>query len=187
MKVYDNFSKIAKLNYESFCELPKESAKNLIKRELNANYISQWTKMINDINVQPKLRTYSTFKSEIKFEKYLLLPSVKVRTMICRLRTSAHYLAIEIGRHHKPHPLPINDRLCTECHKVEDEIHHLINCTRFENIRDKLLICAKTVIPNFDDLDDQNKFKLIMITDSMELLSEVGQFLIKAADYTNNA
>ena len=45
--------------------------------------------------------------------------------MLTRLHVGSHRLAIELGRYHKPKPLPVKERLCDLCNVVEDEYHIL--------------------------------------------------------------
>ena len=42
---------------------------------------------------------------------------------LTKLRVSCHYLAIETDRYHKPSPQPVEQRLCSVCNVVEDEVH----------------------------------------------------------------
>ena len=73
-----------------------------------------------------KLRTYRLFKDTFDLEPYLLnVKNTSYRVALTRLRVGSHSLAIEVGRFHKPIPLPINDRLCSICQSVEDELHFL--------------------------------------------------------------
>ncbi len=49
------------------------------------------------------------------------------------------------GRHHKPKPIPVSERLCLHCNEVEDEIHHVLFCNRFIDIRHILTeACCET-------------------------------------------
>ena len=59
---------------------------------------------------------------------------------MARLRTSSHSLAKEVGRFHKPRPLPVTDRLCTVCDIIEDEYHFLCVC-----VHNKLFIKEVTI------------------------------------------
>ena len=74
-----------------------------------------------------KLRTYRLFKDTFDLEPYLLnVKNTSYRVALTRLRVGSHSLAIEVGRFHKPIPLPINDRLCSICQSVEDELHFYV-------------------------------------------------------------
>ena len=54
-------------------------------------------------------------------------------------RTSNHKLHIETGRYTRP-ITPVENRICSNCNSksVEDEIHFLMYCPKFENHRREL-------------------------------------------------
>jgi hypothetical protein len=55
------------------------------------------------------------------------------RSLITKIRISAHQLAIETGRYMK-HPLPVPERFCKNCkNKVEDEKHFILYCPLYKN------------------------------------------------------
>ena len=135
---------------------------------------------ITDVDAQPKLRTYCTFKSEICFEPYLSLVIPKHRMVISRFRCSAHHLAIETGRHQKP-KIPIDDRICLECRTIEDEQHHLIHCTKHNGIRETLFNIANAKIKNFSNLDPSFKFEELLSSNDIEIQKALAQFLTQSA------
>ena len=134
----------------------------------------------NDKN--PKLRTYKLFKLSPKFEPYLLLSSYKHRHAISKFRTSSHHLAVETGRHHRPKPLPLQERLCTNCMVLEDELHHLIQCKCYDQLRQQLFNVVLKYIPNFNNINEVEQFQSIMRNPELELQAALGNYLIKAND-----
>jgi hypothetical protein len=74
-----------------------------------------------------KLRFFSKIHTTFELQKYLTFNINKyVRSLLTKLRLSAHSLAIETGRYCKP-IIPANERFCKACKdKVEDEHHFLI-------------------------------------------------------------
>ena len=85
-----------------------------------------------------KLRTYALFKGEVGREKYLSeIGNVGVRTQLTKFRISDHNLMIEKGRHKQIHK---DLRFCPFCRdRVEDEIHFLVGCPIYNNLRRPLL------------------------------------------------
>ena len=79
-----------------------------------------------------KLRTHKLIKKKFGLEKYLELNERKNRKALSAFRISAHRLNIERGRYMK---LKVEDRLCTTCNVVEDEIHAICQCTKFQMSR----------------------------------------------------
>ena len=82
-------------------------------------------------NCGNKLRSYRLFKSDFRFEEYLLsVKSPKSRKQMTQLRLSSHHLHIETGRHAIPYKEP-SDRICTYCNTkdIEDEILFVMKCS----------------------------------------------------------
>ena len=44
-------------------------------------------------------------------------------------------LAIESGSWHKPEPIAYSDRKCLYCHKLEDELHFVLECKLYSDLR----------------------------------------------------
>ena len=94
-------------------------------------YIQAWFSSLSTNNSRTgeggnKLRTYRLFKSNFELEAYLCnIQNTAHRAALTRLCVGSHRLAIELGRYHKPKPLPVKERLCDLCNVVEDEYHFL--------------------------------------------------------------
>ena len=112
-----------------------EFLKSFVQR-ISDIYRQKW---FLDINVSPKLSTYSQFKSLLEPEKYLhVINSFWARKHLAKFRTSNHDLAIEKGRHAK---LERHMRMCNMCNLgcVEDEYHFILICPKYEYLREKYL------------------------------------------------
>ena len=88
-----------------------------------------------EIARQPKLRTYSSFKTKLELEPYLLLDKCKKgRYLFTALRTGSNKLRIETGRWKRPKE-PEKERVCMACMSgdIENERHFFLRCsTSFE-------------------------------------------------------
>ena len=85
-----------------------------------------------------KLRTYVTFKKNIRLEKYLLTDSHYLgRAYHTSLRTGSNTLEIDQGRRKRIHR---DFRFCIHCDSkaVESEKHFLLDCPRYQDLRNKL-------------------------------------------------
>ena len=95
--------------------------------EIMSQYRHQYYKLINRTDSQKenagtKMRIYKLFKQVFQLEPYLLCVKLpKHRVALTKLRVSSHHLAIETGRFHKPSALPVQERLCNTCGKIEDD------------------------------------------------------------------
>ena len=87
------------------------------------------------IPTYPKADTCKLFKNRIKLEKYLtIIDNRKLRVMYTEFRLSDHKLAIEEGRRKRPF-VPREQRMCPLCSlEVENEIHFLIHCNKYDFI-----------------------------------------------------
>ena len=106
-----------------------------------------------------KLRTYRLFKSELKVEDYckIVLP-LKHRSAFAKFRCGVAPLRIETGRYEN---LFVEERLCPFCNCVEDEIHVMLVCSVYDDIRTVLLENALDILPAFRYFSNEEKFKFL--------------------------
>ena len=106
----------------------------LLKKKIQVREQLKWN---NEIRDKEKLRTYRKIKSELKFEKYLLLRNTSFhRELITKLRVGTNMLRVETGRWKH---LQICDRICELCGlEVEDEKHFLLTCPAYDTERKKM-------------------------------------------------
>lgn len=154
------------------CNVTDLNNRKLTNFYLRQDFISTWKEKILK---EPKMRLYNKIKSKFIMEEYLNLNNDKHRIAITKLRISAHSLAIEKGRYTRP-PMPVNDRICNNCKKVEDEIHFLIECKNFDNKRNNFFKNIITNCPNFVNLENENKL-IYLLTAGIDLIKLVGQFI----------
>ena len=123
----------------------------------NSSFIQHYIKLHEKYNHPEDIPTNSMneMKEQVfrkmnqsKFESYLRMNPSLIRPdiynqyspvhklqYVTRLRTVAHDLAIETGRHHQQR-LPREERLCS-CGEVEDETHFVLRCHHYSHIRQK--------------------------------------------------
>ena len=103
-----------------------------------------------------KLRIYKTFKHEFKTEEYcklILLPSH--RSALCKFRWGVAPIRIETGRFEN---LKLDECKCLFCSAVEDELHVLLECNVYNDLRTSLFLKAVEIQPNFLLLSKTNQF-----------------------------
>ena len=127
-----------------------------------------------------KLRTYALFKNEPGREHYLSeIKNVKIRTQLTKFRISDHNLMIEKGRHKG---LDKTIRFCPFClDKIEDEIHFLIKCPLYNNLRAPFLNSMFAEYINVEDIPEKDLFVYLMSLSSVE----VANFVHKAFELRN--
>ena len=94
-------------------------------------------------------------------------------------------LRIESGRYEANgtcgrHGVPVNMRVCQVCSllKVEDEIHFLLECPTYSDLRCKLLNVARSSLAlDVDLLSIEGKFQAIMSTRCIVLCWALGEFV----------
>ena len=102
-----------------------------------------------------KLRTYTILKNNITFEKYLIsVKNISNRIALCKFRLSNHTLMIETGRHEN---IQQTNRRCPFCpENVENEVHFLIHCPIYTNLRLSMLEEIEKTIIGFYYPNDEN-------------------------------
>ena len=73
-----------------------------------------------------------------------------------RLRLSDHYLMIEKGRRCRP-PITREERLCPTCGILGEEIHFLIDCTKFIAQRQEAFRKIINITPNFENIPNSRQ------------------------------
>ena len=84
------------------------------------------------------MRTYCTFKSNLRLENYLLVSSNNYgRYLHTALRIGTNKLRIDMDRRNN---LEEKDRICKECNLnvVENELHFLVECDKYNQLRSQL-------------------------------------------------
>ena len=111
-------------------------------------------------------------------ENYLLhIHQPKYRTAMARLRTSTHSLAIEVGRFHKPRPLPVTDRLCTVCDIIEDEYHFLCVCPQYSLKRQQMETMVDNLFPYYRSMSQEKKFIFLLSHSHPQVNHSVPSFI----------
>jgi hypothetical protein len=110
-----------------------------ISKKLEKVYLKLWR---DDISKSSRLHFYNKYTTDYKVQTYLNeIKTFKHRQALSKLRLSAHDLKIEKGRYTNT---PREKRLCEECNVIEDEIHLLDKCVKYNNFRHTLLDNVKT-------------------------------------------
>ena len=124
-----------------------------------------------------KLRTYSLIKDTKGREEYLVkIRNTKTRTSLSKFRLSNHKLRIELGRREG---IVREERICQICSEgVEDEIHFLVKCKQYNDLRQPLINLCMESKPQFNYYTDKEKFIFIMKTPT--LIDAMSKFISNA-------
>ena len=157
-------------NLETYLKDTDLSVKNLVKRiatELKSIDDQNWRdKVWNDTGQENgnKLRTYRLYKSNLMTDEYVKINLERShRRILAKFRSGSLPLQIETGRYKKP-KVPLNNRICNLCtdNVIEDEIHFLLCCDFYSDIRRPLLAKAQLCNSDFQNMSMQDKFVFIM-------------------------
>ena len=157
-------SYLKEVNMWDFAQLEGENVKDIIpmyRESLNVNDKHVWLSKLWDdsknVTNGNKLRLYRCYKKDIYVENYVttFMP-FSHRQKLAMLRCGSLPLEIEVGRRKN---IALQDRKCKMCtlNTVENEIHLLLECPLYDDIRDDIL-------HNFIDKD------IVNITDQYCLL-----------------
>jgi len=111
----------------------KKFWKKFIKAKIMDFEEQRWLKNMKD---RSKLQNYALYKKKLKLEKYLLGKYSRGRMYHTSLRSGTNVLEIEKGRWSHIHK---DSRFCKQCDlkKVEDERHFLLDCKKYQTIRNQ--------------------------------------------------
>ena len=106
-----------------------------VKTLLEDNYKAKW---LNVLDSKPKLRTYRQFKFRLETESYVkFMNNRRDRSILAQFRSGVLPLAIETGRYKNVAP---DERFCFHCiTQVESEIHFILHCPLYLEVRQSLL------------------------------------------------
>ena len=108
---------------------------------------------------EEKIRTYRLLKHNFGVESYLEnIHDKSTRKRLSSFRISTHKLMNERGRYVGEKP---EDRLCITCNKIEDEVHFLCQCQKYENQR-KILYDKLTDFKTISRIDPDELFISLM-------------------------
>ena len=147
------------------------------KSHIYNHFKISWKDEKQNIDKKPILRNYKTFKSEFGMEPYLhLMSDFRYRNALTRLRTSSHTSDIERGRYTTP-KTPVCDRRCRTCDVTEDEMHFLLNCVEYGNVRDEFYAKVENRCAGFSSLNDSQNYSFLMTNTDPYILVWLGQFI----------
>lgn len=165
---------------EMLSDMSAESFKKFIKNIILDRFKIYWADF-RASNTDGKLRTYFSFKDHFQFEEYLnIVKNFDKRRSLTKLRISAHKLKIEKGRFFKP-PIPVENRVCDNClSEIEDEIHFLIKCPKYDIYRNLFFSSVQKHCRNFSLLDDKSKFNWLITNSDKSIITELSNFIYES-------
>ena len=102
------------------------------KQRLTDSFMQDWNSRLAESS---RANFYSLF-SKFEYQPYLEVINVKkFRVTMTKLRVASHRLEIEVGRWARPNRVPIDERKCRLCNKLEDEFHFLFECILYSDLR----------------------------------------------------
>ena len=116
-----------------------EIVKKGLCKHMQLLYKNLWLREMQDTDNNPKLRLYRELKDTFETELYPCINVEKHKLALSSFKLSSHHLGFEVGRLACP-PMPVNDRVCTLYNsRVDDKIHFLTECTKYERYRNDML------------------------------------------------
>ena len=145
-----------------------KSIHKLIKHILIDQFKQTWFSQLQNSS---RSKMYSLFKENTDLERYLITLPHSLRLTMLHFRLSNHRFPVEIGRWTQPRT-PLHERKCSLCFSdIGDEMHYLLICPCFKDLRNKLIPKKYTVNPNII------KFKQIMTTSDPTRLRSLAIFM----------
>ena len=180
--------------YSRVCELAKQNnidveckyTKREIKLAVAETFKMQWHSNLNNVTINPILRTYRNLKFDFRMKPHLnLVTNYKYINAITKLRASSRTLEVERVRYTNP-KTPLNDRLFSLCGIIEDEAHFLVGCRSYTRERQELFAKIINVFPQFEQMNDSDKFVFMPSYPAQNLLTIVGKFIYICCQLRNS-
>ena len=151
---------------------------------LEADQLNWYNELWNDHGLcnGNKLRLFRLYKNRLNCESYVkdFLP-LSYRQTLAKLRCGNLPLAVETGRYTKP-PIELNQRLCIYCKQnvIENEMHFLIDCDLYSDVREDLFERMRYLDDSFDSQSSLSKMCNIMCMDNIQTcLAKTCYFMYK--------
>ena len=172
-----NISNDIDIEYTSFTNCTNRKDFNIMRKNIakcSENHFRELlSKNIEKLNESNKLFLYKTLKeSGTTPEFYLSHPNKQYRKNITKFRISDHKLLIETGRYYK---IPREDRLCSVCKKIDDEIHFFIHCNI--NVEPRKILLNSFIDINIDNVKDIEILKVLLNPSTPEQIRAVAIFI----------
>ena len=97
--------------------------------------------------------------------------------MYWSLKRVINSLEIERGRYHEPASTPAHLRLCKDCESVEDELHFVCVCPKYDSLREHLVSIVCNDNPNSVFLSVNDKFLYLMQALDPHVLTALTKFV----------
>ena len=137
----------------------------------------------NELQTVSKLRTYCTFKDTYNPEPFLFKVTDRHhRSVLAQFRCGILPLKIETGRYQS---IPPEFRLCVLCEDnvVESESHFMFFCAKYKSLRDDLYNYVISIVPEFLNCNESQKFKILM---SEHFVKRTAEYLYKCYNIRQN-
>ena len=168
-----------KIDYNAADSLSPEQFKLGSTEIIKTDYKNRW--MFSIYHVQStRMMTYAPYKTNFNTEKYLdLIPVVKHRVSLTKLRTSSHNLEIGRGRYVRPRVKP-EQRRCVVCNVMDDEIHFVTQCPINAGERRMFYQKMFSADPKFTSSNDKEKCIYLMQSNEQETTWWFAKYIYKS-------
>ena len=71
----------------------------------------------------------------------------------------------------------VHERICKMCNSgaVEDEVHFILDCSLYDDLRDEIFNHLRPVLTDFDDYDKLHKFYDIMQCNDYSVINKISK------------
>ena len=136
---------------------------NYMCQNLRDQFLQQSSEKMEN---ETKLFLFKDAKNTLSPSKYLsTLTNRNERSLFAKLRLGVLPLEIEKGRRKN---IARESRFCKICNLnvVENEMHFLFDCPTLDRFRSKHFTSLTTILPNFRDLSNNQKIKLLYFSEN---------------------
>ncbi|MCG8429760.1 MAG: hypothetical protein MJA29_01100, partial [Candidatus Omnitrophica bacterium] len=174
-----NMSKLFDINLENVAEGTHVFSSQMLKESFTSFWSEHFVSKYKNDNCG-KFNKFVLYKTHFKYEKYLDdITNRRQRVALTRFRISSHRLKIETGRYAKP-IVPRENRFCDFClvnnkNCVQDEVHFLLECPKFEKERHVFIEKTFSSYPSTKLLSKPDLFTYLMSSEG-EIIDYISKF-----------
>jgi hypothetical protein len=162
----------ADINVDPDYVIPLKRCLHKLSNFCEQKTFDKWSGEINRVAARRgqglnKLRTYRLFKSEYRTEEYVVNVWGRAqRRALAQFRSGVAPIRLETGRYERGRYLPVEQRTCYFCDgKVESEMHVILECPLYNDLREDFIHHCNVLLPNFNDLLTDQQLSFILGAD----------------------
>ena len=147
---------------------------SMAKQRLTDNFLQGWQERLNNSALANFYSAISKFQSQPYLDNFNIFKFSQAQN---KLRMSSHRLEIEASRWARTIRIPIYERKCSTCGKLEDEYHFVIECVLYLDLK------KRYISPYFWKRPSMYKFVDLINSTNVNCMRKLSAYIYHAFKY----